>query len=65
MEHYKLRNGIRVLLQPGTSVAEVSVEFWIGTGAKDGTEDKFGFAHFFEHATHPVLKSFSKFNRIY
>jgi zinc protease len=50
-EQYKLKNGIRVLLQPDAGQNEVSVEFWIHTGAKDEIPGKYGFAHYFEHAT--------------
>ena len=47
----KLNNGLRVLLQPDLTQKEVSVEFWIHTGAKDERPGMHGFAHFFEHAT--------------
>lgn len=49
--HYKLKNGIQIILQPDLSQSEVSVEFWVHTGSKDETNGKFGFAHFFEHTT--------------
>lgn len=50
-EKYKLQNGLRVVLNPDSSQTNVSVEFWMHTGTRDETPGKFGFAHFFEHAT--------------
>lgn len=50
-ESYTLPNGIRVMLLPDNLQPEVSVEFWIGTGAADEQKGQYGFAHFFEHAT--------------
>jgi predicted Zn-dependent peptidase len=50
-EYYKLPNGIQVILQPDAKQTEISVEFWVGVGARDEKQGKFGFAHFFEHAT--------------
>lgn len=50
-EHFKLENGIQVILQPDLKQTEVSIEFWIRAGARDEIYGKFGFAHFFEHAT--------------
>jgi predicted Zn-dependent peptidase len=50
-ERYKLKNGIEVVLQPDTKQTEISVEFWLRTGARDEKPEQFGFAHFFEHAT--------------
>ena len=50
-EKFTLKNGLQVILQPDLSQSEVSVEFWIHTGTRDEEQGKFGFAHFFEHAT--------------
>ncbi len=50
-QHYVLKNGMQVILQPDTSQKEVSVEFWIKAGATDEPKGMFGFAHLFEHAT--------------
>lgn len=50
-KHYKLKNGIQVILQPDATQKEITVEFWVRMGARDERKGKFGFAHFFEHAT--------------
>lgn len=50
-DRYELANGIRVLLQPDTTVDDVAVEFWILSGIADEEPGKFGLAHFAEHAT--------------
>lgn len=50
-EHYKLKNGIEVILQPEQDFDEVSVEFWIRSGSKNEASEKYGLAHFFEHVT--------------
>ena len=50
-EHYKLKNGLEVILQPDQNFGEVSIEFWIRAGSKDEIQEKYGLAHFFEHVT--------------
>lgn len=50
-EHLKLKNGLEVILQPDDKFSEVSIEFWIRTGSKDESSQKYGLAHFFEHVT--------------
>ncbi|HEA23316.1 hypothetical protein LCGC14_1093910 [marine sediment metagenome] len=50
-EHFKLKNGLEVILQPDDKFGEVSIEFWIRTGSKDELSEKYGLAHFFEHVT--------------
>src|SRR5215470_13623117 len=50
-EKFTLKNGLQVILQPDLTQSEVAVEFWIHTGTRDEEMGKFGFAHFFEHAT--------------
>ena len=50
-DHYKLQNNIQVILQPDPKQKEISIEFWVHAGAANEKKGKFGFAHFFEHAT--------------
>src|SRR5437868_8965479 len=50
-EKLLLPNGMRILLMPDARESEVSVEFWLHTGARDEAMGKQGLAHFFEHAT--------------
>ena len=50
-QQYRLNNGICVLLQPDSSVNEISVEFWVGVGSRDEPTGYHGFVHFLEHAT--------------
>lgn len=48
-EHYKLRNGLEVILQPDNTVKNVSVEFWLKDGISLDTEEQYGLMHFYEH----------------
>lgn len=50
-QRFALPNGMRVVLMPDSSEAEISLEFWLHVGARDEVDGKHGFAHFFEHAT--------------
>jgi zinc protease len=59
-ELYRLKNGLQVLLQPDSSVSEVSVEFWLNVGIRDEQPDKYGLAHFFEHVTPYGLRGKTK-----
>ena len=56
-QRFTLPNGMRILLMPDSTVSEVSLEFWLQTGARDEVAGKHGFAHFFEHATPHGLRS--------
>lgn len=59
-ELYKLNNGLQILLQPDSTVNDVSVEFWLKIGIRDETPDKYGLAHFFEHVTPYGFRNKSK-----
>ena len=50
-QRFRLSNGLEVLLQPDTAASDVSVEFWLKSGAGDEPPGRHGFSHFFEHAT--------------
>ncbi|WP_340077030.1 pitrilysin family protein [Leptobacterium sp. I13] len=48
-EHYTLKNGLEVILQPDQDVKDVSVEFWLRDGIRTDNSTQYGFTHFFEH----------------
>jgi zinc protease len=47
--HYRLDNGLEVVLQPDPSVTSVVVHVRYHVGSKDEVTGKTGFAHLFEH----------------
>ncbi|MBK9029734.1 MAG: insulinase family protein [Myxococcales bacterium] len=47
--HYRLANGLEVILQPDLTVTSAMVEVWYHVGSKDEVVGKTGFAHLFEH----------------
>ena len=47
--HYRLDNGLEVILAPDPTVTSAMVEVWYHVGSKDETVGKSGFAHLFEH----------------
>ncbi|MBK9070119.1 MAG: insulinase family protein [Myxococcales bacterium] len=49
IEHYRLANGLEIILQPDPSVGSVVVHVWYHVGSKDEVAGKTGFAHLFEH----------------
>ncbi len=49
IEHYRLGNGLEVILAPDPSVTSAMVEVWYHVGSKDEVLGKSGFAHLFEH----------------
>ena len=49
VEHYRLANGLEVILAPDPSVTSAMVEVWYHVGSKDEVIGKSGFAHLFEH----------------
>lgn len=64
-QRFGLPNGLQVLLQPDTAAADVSVEFWLATGASDEAEGMHGATHFFEHATpYGLSKDTAAFSRL-
>ena len=49
----QLDNGLRLLMQPDPSMAEVGVEVWIRGGSREEEPGQFGVAHLFEHNVPP------------
>jgi predicted Zn-dependent peptidase len=49
IEKYKLKNGMRVILSPDSSVPVVTVYIIYGVGARIEEKGRTGFAHLFEH----------------
>jgi zinc protease len=49
IEHYKLDNGLEVVLQPDPTLSTAVVHVWYHVGSKDEVLGKSGFAHLFEH----------------
>ncbi len=49
VEHYRLANGLEVVLAPDPTVTSAMVEVWYHVGSKDEVIGKSGFAHLFEH----------------
>ena len=49
LEHYRLDNGLEVILQPDPTVTSAVVHVWYHVGSKDEVIGKSGFAHLFEH----------------
>jgi len=47
--HYRLDNGLEVILQPDPSVTSAVVQVWYHVGSRDEVKGKSGFAHLFEH----------------
>jgi zinc protease len=49
IEHYRLDNGLEVILQPDPALTTAMVHVWYHVGSKDEVLGKSGFAHLFEH----------------
>ncbi len=49
IEHYRLDNGLEVILQPDPTLTTAMVHVWYHVGSKDEVPGKSGFAHLFEH----------------
>ena len=49
IKEYKLKNGLRVILQPDDSTPVVAINVWYHVGSKNESPGKTGFAHLFEH----------------
>ncbi|MBP6633118.1 MAG: insulinase family protein [Kofleriaceae bacterium] len=47
--HYRLGNGLEVVLAPDPAVTSVVTHVWYHVGSKDEVAGKTGFAHLFEH----------------
>ncbi|MBA3891719.1 MAG: insulinase family protein [Gemmatimonadaceae bacterium] len=48
-EHYRLPNGLKVILAPDRSAPQVTVNVWYHVGSKNEVVGRTGFAHLFEH----------------
>ncbi len=48
-QHFKLDNGMTVIISPDNKVPGVAVELWYHVGSKDEEPGRTGFAHLFEH----------------
>jgi zinc protease len=48
-EEYKLDNGMHVILHQDKSAPVIITSVMYGVGGKDGSKERTGFAHFFEH----------------
>jgi predicted Zn-dependent peptidase len=48
-EEYKLDNGMHVILHQDNSAPVIITSVMYGVGGKDGSRERTGFAHFFEH----------------
>lgn len=49
IERTVLPNGVRVITELMRNVRSVSVGVWVGTGAREETEEQTGISHFIEH----------------
>lgn len=49
IEQYSLANGLRVVLNPDSSIPVVSIAVYYNVGSRNEREDRTGFAHLFEH----------------
>jgi zinc protease len=49
IEHFRLDNGLEVILQPDPTLSTAVVHVWYHVGSKDEVVGKTGFAHLFEH----------------
>ncbi len=49
LESYTLENGLRVVLNPDTSIPVVSIAVYYDVGSRNEKEGRTGFAHLFEH----------------
>jgi zinc protease len=58
IKEYKLKNGLRVVLQPDDSTPVVAVNVWYHVGSKNESPGKTGFAHLFEHMMFQGSKNF-------
>jgi zinc protease len=49
IEHYILKNGLQVIINPDPSIPKVSVQLWYNVGSKDEKDGEKGLAHLLEH----------------
>ncbi len=49
IEQYHLENGLRVVLNPDTSIPVVSMAVYYDVGSRNERQGRTGFAHLFEH----------------
>lgn len=49
LEHYRLDNGLQVILAPDHRAQVVAVDMWYNVGSRNEEPGRTGFAHLFEH----------------
>lgn len=49
IEEYSLSNGLRIVLNPDTTIPVVSIAVYYDVGSRNERPDRTGFAHLFEH----------------
>ncbi len=49
IQRTRLEPGIRVVTEPLPGLRSVAVGFWVGSGARDEDDERFGASHFLEH----------------
>ncbi len=49
IEQYRLKNGLRVVLNPDNTIPVVSIAVYYDVGSRNEREGRTGFAHLFEH----------------
>ncbi|QTD36655.1 insulinase family protein [Polaribacter batillariae] len=59
-EEYDLSNGMHVILHQDNSAPVVITSVMYGVGGKDGSRERTGFAHFFEHLLFEGTKNIGK-----
>lgn len=57
VEHWRLGNGMQVLLAPDPQVPVVAIHSWLDVGSADEVVGKTGLAHLFEHLMFKSTKS--------
>ncbi|WP_159946795.1 M16 family metallopeptidase [Polaribacter septentrionalilitoris] len=59
-EEYDLNNGMHVILHQDNSAPVIITSVMYGVGGKDGSRERTGFAHFFEHLLFEGTKNIEK-----
>ncbi len=49
IKKFTLNNGLKVVIEPISSVRSVAIGIWVGTGSRHETIDNNGISHFIEH----------------
>ena len=59
-QHYKLANGLKVVLSPDATVPTAVVAIYYNIGFRNEPRDRTGFAHLFEHLMFQGSKNLGK-----